>query len=91
MSRQSLADDDIKLARRMRAAGHSYEEIHWALRRRAASTKWQPTAADHGHNVRAIHVPDDLSAERDVLVAARDRGALTRNFSDPPTAAAVCK
>jgi hypothetical protein len=92
MSRQSWAEDDIKLARRMRAAGHSCEEIDWALRRRAGSTKWQPEGADHGQNVRAIRVPDALSAERDVLVAARDPGALAQNFfSEPPTAASVCK
>jgi hypothetical protein len=93
MSRQPRTEDEIKLARQMRAAGHTCEEIDWALRRRAGSTKRRLKGVDHGHNVRPIHVPDNLSAERDALVAAaRDRGAPAQNiFSDPPAAAAVCE
>ena len=64
MSRQSWIEDEIKLARQMRAAGHSYEEVDWALRRRADSTKWQLKSVDRGHNV-PIHAPDNLSAERE--------------------------
>jgi hypothetical protein len=39
--RRARTEDDIKLACEMRAAGHFYEEIDWALRRRAGTTKRQ--------------------------------------------------
>lgn len=84
MSRRPWTEDEIKLARKMRAAGHPYEEVDWAFRRRADLTKRQAKGADHGHNV-SICVPDSLLAERDALVAARDRGAVAQNFfSDLP-------
>lgn len=34
-------EDEIKLVREMRAAGHFYEEIDWALRWRGDTTKRQ--------------------------------------------------
>ena len=84
MSRQPWTKDQIKLARKMRAAGHSYEEVDWALRRRANSTKMQAKGVDHGHDV-SIRVPDSLLAERDALVALRGRDPVVQNFfSDPP-------
>jgi hypothetical protein len=84
MSRRPWTEDEIKLARKMRAAGHSYEEVDWAFRRRADSTKRQAKGTDHRHNV-SIRMPDSLLAERNALVAARDRGAVAQNFfSDLP-------
>jgi hypothetical protein len=84
MSRQPWTKDQIKLASKMRAAGHSYEEVDWALRRRANSTKSQAEGFDHGHGL-SIDAPDGLLAERDAPVALRDRHAVLQNFfSDPP-------
>lgn len=37
--RRPWTEDEIKLAREMRAAGHFYEEIDWALRWSADMTK----------------------------------------------------
>jgi hypothetical protein len=39
--RRPWTEDEIKLAREMRAAGHFYEEIDWALRWSADMTKRQ--------------------------------------------------
>jgi hypothetical protein len=61
-SRQPWTPDETRLARQMRAAGHSYEEIDWALRRRGGLTKWLPKGVDHGHNVGPIHVADNFLA-----------------------------
>jgi hypothetical protein len=50
--RRPWTEDEIKLAREMRAAGHFYEEIDWALRRRAGATKRQLKGVDQKHGVR---------------------------------------
>ena len=83
MSRQPWTKDQTKLACKMRAAGHSYEEIDWALRRRANSTKTQAKGVDQGHDP-SIRVPGSLLAERDALLALRGRDPVVKNFfSDP--------
>jgi hypothetical protein len=69
--RRPWTEDDIKLAWEMRAAGHFYEEIDWALKRRAGTTKRQLESVDRRHSVRSIRVPDDMSAELDVLAGAQ--------------------
>ena len=85
MRRRPRTEDELKRAREMRAAGISYEVIDRVLRRRAGSTKRQLEGVDHGHTVRKLRIPDNLSAEREVLAAARSQRALTQDFfGDPP-------
>jgi hypothetical protein len=51
--RRPCTEDEIKLARKMRAAGHSYDEIDWALRRRADTTNRRHEGVVHRHAVRS--------------------------------------
>jgi len=76
-------ENETKRARDMYAAGHFYGEIDWALGRRAGSTKRRLEGL--GRSVRSSRIPDNLLAERDARVAAREQRSLTQDFcGDPP-------
>ena len=71
----------------MRAAGYSYGTIDKALRRPSGATQRRLEIAGYGSkdHVKGFRVPDNLLAERDALIAAREQYALTGYFcGDPP-------
>ena len=82
------SEDELKRARDMRAAGHSYREIDKALGRFPGGTQQRLEIAGYGSGRHATshRVPEVLLAERDALIAARGQRALTQDFfGDPPT------
>ena len=81
------SEDELKHARDMRAAGHSYREIDKTLGRFPGATQQRLEIAGHGsgRHVSSHRVPEVLVAERDALIAARRQRALTQDlFGDPP-------
>jgi hypothetical protein len=68
--RRPWTEDEIKLARKMRAAGHSYEEIDWALRGSGDTAKRQHEC--------------QTTSRQDALIAARNQRALTLPHSSGP-------
>jgi hypothetical protein len=83
MSVRPWTEDELKRARDLYAAGYFYGEIDKLLRCPADSTKrW---LKESGHNVKSNRVPNQLLAERDALIAARNQRALRQDFfGDPP-------
>ena len=88
MPRRVWTEDELKRARKMRAAGHSYPEIDKALGRWTGATQQRLDIAGYGSGHRGVtshRIPDGLLAERDALIAARSQRALTQDFfGDPP-------
>jgi hypothetical protein len=85
--RRLWTENEVKRARYLRAAGHSYGEIDKALGRRTGATQQRLELAGYGSrdHVRPFRVPEDLLAERDALIAARSQRAPTQGFfGDPP-------
>jgi hypothetical protein len=80
MPRRAWTKSELDRAYAMRGAGHSYDEIDKSLGRRAGATRQKLHIARHGHRI-----PNNLLDERDALIAARNRRALTQDFfGDPP-------
>ena len=80
-------DGEVKRANDMRAAGYSYPTIDKTLGRRPGATQQRLEIAGHGSkdHVKSFRAPDNLLAERDALIAAREQRALTGHFcGDPP-------
>jgi hypothetical protein len=74
MPRRPWTEDELKRARKMRAAGHAYREIDKALGRRTGAAQQ-----------RLERISDGLFAEREALAAAREQRTLSQDlFGDPP-------
>jgi len=87
MPRRAWTEGEVKRASNMRAAGYSYGTIDKVLGRGSGATQRRLEIAGYGsgYGVRSNRIPDELLAERDKLVAARELRALTENFcGDPP-------
>jgi hypothetical protein len=87
MPHRPWTESEIKCANEMRAAGYSYPTIDKTLGRRSGATQQRLEIAGNGSkdHVRGFRAPDNLLAERDALVAAREQRALTGYFcGDPP-------
>jgi hypothetical protein len=87
MPRRLWTEGEVKRANDMRAAGYSYPTIDKALGRRPGATQQRLEIAGNGikDHVKSFRAPDSLLAERDALIAARNRRALTQDFfGDPP-------
>jgi hypothetical protein len=85
--RRPWSGDELKHALDLRAAGHSYREIDRALGRWAGATQQRLQIAGYGSrdHVKSFRASDNLLAERDALIAAREQRALTGHFcGDPP-------
>jgi hypothetical protein len=87
MPRRSWTEGEVKRANDMRAAGYSYPTIDKALGRRPGATQQRLEIAGNGSkdHVKGFRAPDNLLAERDALIAAREQHGLTGYFcGDPP-------
>jgi hypothetical protein len=87
MPRRPWSEYELNRAHAMRAAGQSYGQIDKALGRRAGATQQRLEIAGHGSgsHVTSRRIPAGLLAERDALIAARSKCALTQDFfGDPP-------
>jgi hypothetical protein len=87
MPRRPWTDGEVKRASNMRAAGYSYLTIDKTLGRRPGATQQRLEIAGNGlkDHVKSFRAPDSLLAERDALIVARNRRALTQDFfGDPP-------
>jgi hypothetical protein len=86
MPHRSWTEGEVKRARDMRAAGHSYCEIDKALGRFRGGTQQRLEIAGYGSgNVRSHSISERLLAEREALVAARNQCTFAQDFfGDPP-------